>query len=52
VNGAAGAVVFRDGRPYSIIAVTVRGDRIVELDIVTDPERLARIDLSALEDPA
>jgi RNA polymerase sigma-70 factor (ECF subfamily) len=51
VNGAVGAVVVRDGRPFSIIGFTVSGGRIVEIDIVADPERLARIDLSALGDP-
>ncbi len=48
VNGAAGAVTTRDGRPFSIGAVTVRGGRIVELDFLSDPERLARLDLPAL----
>jgi RNA polymerase sigma-70 factor (ECF subfamily) len=31
------------------MAFTVRGGRIVEIDILRDPERLAAIDLSALE---
>ena len=50
VNGAAGAVVVRDGRPFSIIGITVRGGRITEIDIVADPQRLARLDLSFLDD--
>ena len=41
VNGAAGVVSMRDGRPFSVVAVTVRGGRIVEIDILADPERLA-----------
>jgi RNA polymerase sigma-70 factor (ECF subfamily) len=49
VNGTAGAVVFRDGRPYSIIAATVSGGRIVELGIITDAKRIARVDLSVLD---
>jgi RNA polymerase sigma-70 factor (ECF subfamily) len=49
VNGVAGAVTFLDGRLFSIGAVTVKGGRIVELDILADPERLARVDLSGLE---
>src|SRR5262245_7743534 len=48
VNGAAGMVSFRHGRPFSIAAVTVRNGRIAELDFLTDPERLARLDLSEL----
>lgn len=31
VNGAAGMVSLRDGRPFSLAALTVRGDRIVEV---------------------
>ena len=39
INGVAGAVAFRHGRPFSIGAVTVR-NKIVELDFLADPERL------------
>jgi RNA polymerase sigma-70 factor (ECF subfamily) len=49
VNGVAGSVSFLDGRPFSIGAVTVRGGRIVELDILADPERLNELDLTRLE---
>jgi RNA polymerase sigma factor (sigma-70 family) len=49
INGAAGVVSLRDGRPFSIGAVTVRGGRIVEMDFVTDPERLAQLDLTVLD---
>jgi RNA polymerase sigma factor (sigma-70 family) len=50
INGAVGAVAAtRDGRPFSIGAVTVRDGRIVELDFLADPERLARLDLTALD---
>jgi RNA polymerase sigma-70 factor (ECF subfamily) len=52
VNGAVGVVVIRDGQPYSIIGVTVSGGRILEIDIVADPERLARVDLSVLDEPS
>ena len=48
VNGAVGVVTTRDGRPFSVGAVTVRDGRIVELDFLADPERLARLDLTAL----
>ena len=49
VNGAAGAVTMRNGQVFSVGAVTVRGGRIVELDFLADPERLARVDLTLLE---
>jgi RNA polymerase sigma-70 factor (ECF subfamily) len=48
VNGAAGVVVFSNDRPYAVVAVTFSRSRIVELDFLVDPERLARLDLSAL----
>jgi Sigma-70, region 4 len=50
VNGAAGAVSLREGEPFSVGAVTVRGGRIVELDFLADPERLSRLDLTILDD--
>src|SRR6516165_1232514 len=50
VNGAPGMVSFRDGEPFSVAAVTIRSGRIVEMDFLTDPERLAKLDLSVFED--
>jgi hypothetical protein len=50
VNGAAGMVSIRHGRPFAVTAITVRDGRIVEFDILADPERLARLDLTVLED--
>ena len=48
VNGAAGLVVVRDGRPFSVLGFAIRGGRIVELDIVADPARLRHVDLAVL----
>jgi RNA polymerase sigma-70 factor (ECF subfamily) len=48
INGAAGMVALRDGQPFSITAVTVRGGKIVEMDILADPERIARLDFTSL----
>ncbi|PXY22672.1 RNA polymerase sigma factor SigJ [Prauserella muralis] len=48
VNGEPGAVAMADGKPISVAAFTVVGDRIVALDVLADPERIARLDLSAL----
>ncbi len=50
VNGAVGAVTTRDGRPFSVGAITVRNGKIVELDFLSDPERLAQLDLRVLDD--
>jgi RNA polymerase sigma factor (sigma-70 family) len=43
VNGAAGVVITRRGRPYSVIAFTVREDQIVEIDTIGDPGRVERL---------
>ncbi|HEY2771766.1 MAG TPA: RNA polymerase sigma factor SigJ [Solirubrobacteraceae bacterium] len=50
INGAAGLLSFRDGKPFSLGAFTVRGGQIVEIDFLTDPDRLARLDLAMLGD--
>ena len=49
VNGAAGTVTLRDGRPFAIAGFTIRNRRIVEMDIIADPERLSRLDLTILD---
>jgi RNA polymerase sigma factor (sigma-70 family) len=50
VNGAAGAVVTPRGRPFSVLAFTIRGGRIVAIDSLADPERLAELDFTVLDD--
>jgi RNA polymerase sigma factor (sigma-70 family) len=49
INGAAGMVSLLDGQPYAVGGVTVRGGKIVEIDILADPERLRRLDLTILD---
>jgi RNA polymerase sigma-70 factor (ECF subfamily) len=49
VNGAAGAVTTRDGKPFSVGAFAIRDGRIAEIYFLVDPERLARLDLALLE---
>lgn len=43
VNGAIGTLIARDGRPFSVMAFTVAGDKIVRIDIVRDPDRVDRL---------
>jgi RNA polymerase sigma factor (sigma-70 family) len=50
INGVAGVVSFLHGRPFSIGAATVRNGRVVELDILADPERLGELDLTIFDD--
>lgn len=48
VNGTAGAVVTRQGRPFAVMAFTVASERITEIDIIGNPERVARVAASVL----
>jgi RNA polymerase sigma factor (sigma-70 family) len=48
VNGAAGVVVTVRGRPLAVMGFTVTGGRIVEIDAIADPDRVARIAASVL----
>ncbi|MGH3691321.1 MAG: hypothetical protein ACRDT7_14280 [Microbacterium sp.] len=50
VNGAAGVVVAPGGRPFSVMGFTIRRGRIVEIDALTDPQRLRRLDLAVLDE--
>jgi len=43
VNGAAGVVVTRRGRPITVMGFTVVDGKIAEIDSIADPERVARI---------
>jgi RNA polymerase sigma factor (sigma-70 family) len=49
VNGAAGVVVAPRGRPFSVMGFTIRGGKIVEVDILADPARLSRLDVSVFD---
>jgi RNA polymerase sigma-70 factor (ECF subfamily) len=50
VNGTAGFVVARRGRPLTVAGFTVAGGRIAEIDLLADPERLGALDLTVLDD--
>ena len=50
VNGAVGAVATRGGVVFSIASIIVRNGKIAEMDFLADPERLARLDLTVLDD--
>jgi RNA polymerase sigma-70 factor (ECF subfamily) len=49
VNGAVGAVAILGGEPFAVGAFTVRGGKIVEIDILADPARLRELDLTILD---
>jgi RNA polymerase sigma-70 factor (ECF subfamily) len=46
VNGAAGWVALLDGEVYAVAALTLRNGRITTMDILLDPARLARLELT------
>jgi RNA polymerase sigma factor (sigma-70 family) len=48
INGVAGAVTIRRGRAVSVGAFTVRGGKVVAIDILADPVRLRELDLTIL----
>jgi RNA polymerase sigma-70 factor, ECF subfamily len=48
VDGAVGIVVAPLGRMMMVIHVTFAGEKIAELDVVADPEKLREVDIAAL----
>jgi RNA polymerase sigma factor (sigma-70 family) len=50
VNGAAGMVAERNGKPFSVGAFTIRNGKIVEFDILVDPDRITQLELDVLQD--
>jgi RNA polymerase sigma-70 factor (ECF subfamily) len=49
VNGAPGLVCTLEEKPFSVMAFTVTDGKIAAIDILRDPERLSRLDLTALD---
>ena len=50
VNGNIGLLARRpDGRLFSVIGFTIANGKIAEMNILADPDRLSRLDLSAIE---
>ena len=42
VNGAAGVVVGQPDKPFAVVGFTISGGRIVDIDLITDPDKLPR----------
>jgi RNA polymerase sigma-70 factor (ECF subfamily) len=49
INGAAGVVVAPHGRVFSVLGFTVADGRIVAIDALADPDRLAQLDVTVLD---
>jgi RNA polymerase sigma factor (sigma-70 family) len=50
VNGAVGLVVARRGRLFLVMELTIRNGKIVEINVVADPERLHQLDLAVFDE--
>ena len=49
VNGIPGGIAWApDGSPFAVLALTVRGGRIVRIDVLADPDRLGQLDLTVV----
>jgi RNA polymerase sigma factor (sigma-70 family) len=48
VNGTPGIVTAPDGRAVAVMGLTTLDGRIIAIDILADPERLARLDLKSI----
>jgi RNA polymerase sigma-70 factor (ECF subfamily) len=46
INGAAGVVTAADGRPITLVTFTIPGAKIVAIDLIDDPRRIAEADLA------
>lgn len=51
VNGAAGIVATVAGRPFSVMAFTVVDGKVVEIDAIGDPDRVATLAAAVLAGP-
>jgi RNA polymerase sigma-70 factor (ECF subfamily) len=50
VNGAAGVVVTIHGRPFAVMGFTVVRGKILEINVVMDPDRLAQLAVAVLDE--
>ncbi len=50
VNGAVGIVVAPRGRLLLALCLKMKGEKIVEIEVIGEPERLRQLDLAVLDD--
>jgi RNA polymerase sigma-70 factor (ECF subfamily) len=48
INGAVGVIQAAEGRPITLMAFTITGAKIVAIDLIDDPGRIAEADLAIL----
>ncbi len=49
INGAVGVVMATDGRPITLMTFTITDAKIVAIDLIDDPGRIAEVDLAILD---
>ena len=49
VNGEPGLVVFAGERPFAVLGFTIGADRITEIYVLADPDRLIQLDFTVLD---
>ncbi|WP_381796807.1 sigma-70 family RNA polymerase sigma factor [Streptomyces niveus] len=49
VNGSPGLVMAPGGRLFLVLAFTIRDDKVAEIDIIADADRLERVDVAVLD---
>ena len=49
VNGEPGLVVFAGERPFAVLGFTIGTDRITEIYVLADPDRLNQLDFAVLD---
>jgi RNA polymerase sigma-70 factor (ECF subfamily) len=48
INGAVGFITAADGRPITLVRFTITGAKIVAIDLIDDPGRIAEANLAIL----
>jgi RNA polymerase sigma-70 factor (ECF subfamily) len=48
VNGVAGAVAFEGERPFAVLAFSIVDDRVVQIDVINDPELVPKLDIHGI----
>jgi len=50
VNGVVGLVLAPNGKLFRALSFTIEDGKIVQVDVIADPERLRKLDLAVLDD--
>jgi RNA polymerase sigma-70 factor (ECF subfamily) len=45
VNGNAGVIVVPDAKPFAVVGFSIENGKIVEIDLIADPAKLAHLDV-------